>query len=205
MRKIISPKNIYQNYFDLLSSKVSAAKPIKIAAIFFMGGLLFLLIVAILKEFGKTSIFSLPNYAKIVESFCLALVFIGLLPTTIIVSCIFLWFQKFELIEGKIIDYFPNKNIFEIKDIQRIVLETPRSANVFFKRPGTSILKCVFWFGNSEDEWLQFISDLEKIDKEVINKCYFISSRKPGAPFFQASSKECFQAVLKLFDGIKRY
>ena len=157
----------------------------------------------IIQALGITSRYTLLNSEKLKEVVALFVIFFTF-AFGWVTSYLF-WLQKFELKEGKIIDYFPRKKIFDVKDIESIILVNPKTAQLLLKRSGDNISQCVYWFGNSEAEWMSFLSELEKADKQVNNKLHFITSPKVGAKYKRASVEECYKGIEKVFFGVNKY
>ncbi|MNU02472.1 hypothetical protein D3C72_2461890 [compost metagenome] len=75
-----------------------------------------------------------------------------------LVTAFVMWQQEFSIENGRLIDKFPIKKSLEVRDIERIVLFSPKLAHLMVRKSENDLFTCLYWHGTQESDWMDFLS-----------------------------------------------
>jgi hypothetical protein len=115
-------------------------------------------------------------------------------------GAVIMWKQKFEIAGSTLVDYFPFKKIYYISDISHIVLASQNTAHIMMNANDSGLIPSLYWFGNSEKEWIEFVEKLAELHPELKNRIYWKTTARNGNKRYQVDYKEAYSKVRPIYE-----
>lgn len=196
MKEVYTAKRIYSNYFNFIFKKYKTSYLLAglIGFAFVLSAPIYILRVVGLWLSGKGELLNYSEFIYVGNIYVGLLVF-GFLFFVLVSYT--MWKQKFYLEDGKIIDIFPVRRVFSIRDIEKIILVSQNMGHILIKHAGDSLYTVCYWQGSSEQEWKSLLHALSASDPSIKDKIFF-SNKTWGAPNQVPSSiNESYSDVMK--------
>lgn len=197
MERVYSAKAVYKNYPTYLASKIYNKQFVVLLA-------LISITVFSITGLGRTIYFfqnpNQVNWQHIISYSLDKTVFWTAIFLLIPILTSYLsWKQSFCFRGNKIIDNFPKKKELALTNLEKIVLESPFHASLIFQRPQDFIKSVVYWYGRSEEDWLDFLNILIANDSTISDKIFIKSSFANGNKILSSSPTESYKTIKAIY------
>lgn len=200
MEKIYSPSLVYSGYLKFIYSKLKQRNIL-------LTPLVFLIFMVSLNLLGKSILMSIEKkeilFASLeflVSQMTFTGIFIPILIGLYIIFASGMWFQKFTIRQAKIVDLFPKEKEFSLSDVVRIVLISPKLGQIHIQPEFDKLMHSVYWHGNDEKEWLDFLSILVSQKSSIKNKIYINTGKWRVGKIQLSTVDDSYSEILKIYN-----
>ncbi len=199
MEKIYSPSLVYSGYLKFMYSKLLQRNIL-------LPLLGFYIFMVSLNVLGKSILLSVEMKEIVFAPLDLLVsqmeyvgLFIPILIGLYIVFASGMWFQKFTIRQNKIVDLFPKEKEFSLSDIVRIVLFSPNLGQIHLQSVSNKLMHSVYWHGNNEKEWLDFLNILVSQRPSIKNKIYINTGKWRVGKIEISTVEDSYSEILKIY------
>ncbi|WP_374080226.1 hypothetical protein [Bdellovibrio bacteriovorus] len=190
--KMYGPSFIYDSYFDFLKRRIGSKKLLVSIVI----PITLVSLMAIFKIVSEAT-----SFDRKFDLLLIGLIFAGVFYAILLLATYSMWKERFEIKGNRIYDYFPFQKVYEVRWIERVVLNSPNSAQILIRDPNRSLMSGVYWFGRSKQDWLDFVNLLQKINPEISNRIYVNSAIFKNENLKKVSLENSYDEISKVYSG----
>tara|TARA_B110001454_G_scaffold173944_1_gene165310 strand:- start:933 stop:1613 length:681 start_codon:yes stop_codon:yes gene_type:complete len=115
----------------------------------------------------------------------------------------FKWNLKLIVKEDMIVDFFPKNRSYTFEEIESIQLVSPKFANILIKSKDSSVKSTVSWFGNNEQDWLDFLKLLLAKNPLLEEKVFVTASLWNATNIKKVTVQNSYKEISKLYGEFK--
>lgn len=196
----ISPKIFAPNYFSFFIRrlKIQKASSSKFWRNWYLGVVVLSFCTMLISR--KSSIQEMQMIEKIMWAFLCPILFVIIFLVIFLPMAFFMIWPKKWIYE---VDHVrvcrrESSKILPYSDFVKIVLDSPYSAELYFKKSGLISVEATAWYGSSKDEWLTFIAFLRTKIESVDTRIYVVRGTGHMEHDIARSAEEAYDHVKSL-------